>query len=48
MAIVKNLLDARIDIEAQRLWITMALDLLGLYVAKVDVCDSCTAQHVLC
>ncbi|KAK0461601.1 uncharacterized protein EV420DRAFT_1526161 [Desarmillaria tabescens] len=36
MAIVKNLLDARIEIEAQRLWITMALDLLGLYVAKVD------------
>lgn len=36
MAIVKNLLDARIDIEAQRLWITMALDLLGLYAVKVD------------
>ncbi|KAK0207040.1 hypothetical protein DFS33DRAFT_1318594 [Desarmillaria ectypa] len=36
MAIVKNLLDSRIEIEAQRLWITMALDLLALYVAKMD------------
>jgi hypothetical protein len=38
ISVVTNLIFARTDLEAQRLWITTALQILELYTRRVDVC----------
>lgn len=37
LAIVTNLLDARSDVEVQRLWITASQDMVGFYYQRSEV-----------
>jgi hypothetical protein len=37
MSVVTHLLNTRTDLEAQRLWVSLAHQLVGLFVRKTDV-----------
>lgn len=47
MSHATNLLHARDDTEAQRLWIVIAHQLVELFVKKTDVCDAVFIQNTL-
>ena len=47
LSIVGNLLTTRTGIEAQNLWMSVAHQILDVYVTKTDVCCLCTFRRLL-